>query len=113
MKKEFQPWSGTLTVDNVDHIAELLRKLFAGKIYTCTRICGSSAKIFFEERLSDKVDEPVCARFSSKKKNAALHIVSNRETWIFSTNLFGNEYDADFYSPYFSFQKEGVIITRE
>lgn len=107
-------WFGVLTISNVEQVADLLRRLLAGKNYTWVATNeGYAWKP--EVRLSQRIKpgwpdkDPITVH--QHETWAHLIVCDTYGVWSLSTHSLDGHYDGKFTDPYFSFERDRVTIT--
>ncbi|MFA5936350.1 MAG: hypothetical protein WC822_00555 [Candidatus Paceibacterota bacterium] len=101
-------WSGMLTVNNIEKVADLLRRLLMGKRFTLVMSCQ-----FFGFKPDVRTNLCLDSRGGINVSGIdTISIVDTSSINIYSTRLVDDKYDIDFENPYFYFEGEKVTITR-
>ncbi len=105
----WQDWQGTLTVDNMEAVAGLLRHLLEDKRYThvvCRESEGFKPEVHASERLYGRI------RIQTYGRTIGAIIIRHpgvKETLIYTKT---HEEDPDFDSAHFCFSPDQVTITQ-
>lgn len=111
-------WSGMLTVENIDQVAERILRLLQGKRYTF---------VAFNEIFPDRLEVRTGMRLDPKDATngigvsvyrdesgngdfAGFNVVDSYGVWGPTTTVKEDRYDDDFRNPYIYFKEDRVTI---
>lgn len=105
-------WYGTLTIENIEAVVNLLKRLLEGKRYTFVA-CNEGRRNFRPEvRTSQQLTGTFKTWEGEKKDFAGFNVSDTYGVWDLSTSRHDSDgYDPSFNAPYIVFERNKVTIT--